>query len=58
MFFQLIEKAGERKAVYSKGDFEYMLRRGWTPVVQQVPALLKPPVEPERVKRKYTRKAA
>lgn len=60
--FQLIERAGERKAVYSKSDLEYMIRRGWKPVVLPVAALLKPkpevtPIEPvERVKRKYTRK--
>lgn len=54
--FQLIEKAGERKAVYSKDDLEYMLRRGWSPVVPKVAAILKP-VEPvERVKRKYIRR--
>ena len=51
--FQLIEKDGERKAVYSKSDLEYMTRRGWKPVVQQVAAILKPV---ERPKRKYTRK--
>lgn len=57
--FQLIEKNGERKAVYSKGDLEYMLRRGWAPVVQKVAAVLKPPVQAEeRTKRKYTKRAA
>lgn len=60
--FQLIEKAGERKAVYSKSDLAYMQARGWRPVAQQVAAILKPvESEPEtmqpRVKRKYTRRA-
>ena len=58
--FQLIEKDGVRKGVHSKSDLEYMLNRGWKPVVQQVAAILRPPepVAVERVKRKYTRKAA
>lgn len=55
--FQLIEKDGQRKAVYSKSDLEYMTRRGWKPVVLPVAALLKPPVV-EREKRKYTRKSS
>lgn len=52
--FQVIEKGGERKAVYSKGDLDYMIGRGWRPVsVDPTPA---PPPDP-RVKRKYTRRA-
>ena len=58
--FQLIERQGERKAVYSKSDLDYMVRRGWKPVVLPVAALFQPKPEPvapvERVKRKYTRK--
>lgn len=58
--FQLIEKDGQRKAVHSKSDLEYMTRRGWKPVVPQVAAILRPPepVAVERTKRKYVRKAA
>lgn len=70
--FQLIEKAGERKAVYSKSDLAYMQARGWRPVAQ-VAAILKPAPEKDHVqmikeviktsfpdikpKRKYTRRA-
>lgn len=56
--FQVLEKAGERKAVHSKDDLDYMLRRGWSKVVP--PANDAPPVvtvEAVRVKRKYTRRA-
>jgi hypothetical protein len=28
-FYELIEKDGYRKAVYSSGDLLYMLNRGW-----------------------------
>ena len=30
--FRVLEKAGERMAVHSTGDLEYMQRRGWRPV--------------------------
>ena len=57
--FQVIEKGDERKAVYSRGDLDYMLRRGWRKVatdhVQSTGT--SSPDEP-RVKRKYTRRAA
>jgi hypothetical protein len=56
--FQLIEKAGERKAVHSKSDLEYMLRRGWHPIKADEPRVQPTDPEPEqpRVKRKYVRK--
>ena len=61
--FQLIERDGQRMGVHSKSDLDYMIRRGWKPVAQQVAAILKPAqvaqaddVQP-RQKRKYVRKA-
>ena len=61
--FQLIELDGQRMGVHSKSDLDYMIRRGWKPVAQQVAAILKPAqvaqaddVQP-RQKRKYVRKA-
>lgn len=61
--FQLIERQGERKAVHSQSDLDYMRARGWQPVVQRPPGeveqaqpLAQPLAQP-RVKRKYTRKA-
>ena len=54
--FQLIEKNGERKAVYSKADLEYMLLRGWRKYVPPVD-MVEPIPEPIKQKRKYTRKA-
>jgi len=55
--FQLIEKQGERKAVHSKSDLEYMQRRGWQPVSVAPVAEVQPAPVVERVKRKYTKRA-
>jgi hypothetical protein len=58
--FRVIEKAGERKAVYSLSDLSYMMRRGWrevdlTPRPVEAAPVAQIVVEP-RVKRKYTRR--
>lgn len=60
--FQVIEKGGERKAVYSAGDLDYMLRRGWRKVatdhVAAHPVANDPVADHEpKPKRKYTRRA-
>jgi hypothetical protein len=60
-FYELIEKDGYRKAVYSSGDLLYMLNRGWnklnTPSAEQTdtPAeqtVVQPKRGPGRPKRK------
>lgn len=52
--FQLIERMGERKAVYSKSDLAYMIGRGWAPVS----AVQEPKPEPkiEAPKRAYKKR--
>ena len=62
MFHQLIEKAGQRKAVYSKSDLSYMQARGWQPVkpadhVQTLKEAITETFPDVKPKRKYTRKA-
>jgi hypothetical protein len=44
-FFSLIEKNGERRAVYSKSDMDYMVGRGWKPVILQQNPVQFPVVE-------------
>lgn len=58
--FQVIEKGSERKAVYSKSDLDYMLRRGWRKVSTDTvasPTEEPAPEDAPRTKRKYTRRA-
>lgn len=56
--FQVIERFGERKAVYSKSDLEYMLRRGWRKVAtDNTSAPVEIAAEHPKPKRKYTRRA-
>lgn len=58
LMFQVIERFGERKAVYSKSDLEYMLRRGWRKVATDTVTPDEPVTEEvPRVKRKYSRRA-
>jgi hypothetical protein len=44
-FFQLVEKDGTRKGVYSKADMDYMVGRGWSPVVLKQESVPIPVVE-------------
>jgi hypothetical protein len=56
--FRVIEKGGERRAVYSRGDLEYMQARGWRAVSLAPVAPVAERVEPEpRLKRRYTKRA-
>ena len=57
--FRVLEKDGERRPVYSKGDLDYMARRGWrevAPAVAPAVALAPEPAPEVRQKRKYTRR--
>jgi hypothetical protein len=59
--FQVLEKDGRLQPVHSKGDLEYMQRRGWRAVetVPPVAQTAEPRVEviAPAPKRKYTRRA-
>ena len=46
--FQLIEHPDKgRMGVHSKGDLEYMLRRGWRVIKEEVSSLVSAPKAPE-----------
>jgi hypothetical protein len=59
--FQVLEKDGKLQPVHSRGDLEYMQRRGWSVRPEVAVARLVQPVAqvaPDALpKRKYTKRA-
>lgn len=54
-YFEIMEKNGELKAVYSKSDFDYMVRQGWKRHIQTNSVTIEP-LREAKVKGKPGRK--